>query len=89
MNATTPRWLRALAVGLLGASSPSIAACHAECNAMDAEGVGDCDFGLGYARREGLADCACGPVIGCTCEGEDCGELFVSYADCADTLRLE
>lgn len=82
--------LRAAACGLLlSGSTPSIAACSAECNAMDATGHGECGFGLGYARAVSAEDCFCWPVIGCECEGEDCGELFLSYAECAESVELE
>ena len=88
--ASTPRWLRALAVGmLLATAAPPMTGCDAECNDMDATGTGECTFGLGYARRTSVEDCFCAPVIGCECEGEDCDELFVSYAECAETLVLE
>ncbi len=55
-------------------------ACDADCDAMDAVGVGLCDGWFGYAWNG--SDCA--GISGCSCEGADCSALYSSYEACVD-----
>lgn len=49
------------------------------CAPVHARGVGDCGVTFGYAY-DGFR--ACSPVVGCSCEGPDCGRLNASMSDC-------
>lgn len=90
-RATTTSICRGLLAACLALLPPSLGGasltgCGFDCNVMDAEGVGTCTRGLGYAREPSLTDCGCGPVIGCSCEGADCNELFARHAECTESL---
>ncbi len=49
------------------------------CDAQDARGVGSCEPHLG-ARWNGVG---CEILWGCSCEGEDCNEIWPTFEDCA------
>lgn len=48
------------------------------CAPVAAVAVGPCEFSLGW-RWDGVA---CGMLLGCSCEGPNCGALAASEADC-------
>ncbi len=56
------------------ASSPS------GCEAQRVRGEGACDMTLGWAWD----GAACAPISGCTCVGDDCGELAEDEGACLD-----
>lgn len=83
------RVLRLTLVGTLLVTPPvGIHGCAGDCNEMDVRGVGECKVALGYARTP-LPSCSCEPVIGCQCQGSDCGQLFASFAECVDTVEFQ
>jgi hypothetical protein len=54
------------------------------CAPSDAVGVGDCNYFLGW----GWDGSKCLGVVGCLCQGSDCGMLLGSYDDCHTTFSL-
>ena len=86
---TWPPLRVALLAFIAATAPPALSSCAADCNAMDATGEGSCDTGLGYARALFRLDCACEPIVGCECLGSDCDRLFLSYEECASSIRLE
>lgn len=70
----------------LGACKSSTPICSPSaprgCAVSDAVGVGDCNDFLGWAW-DGTA---CIAVVGCLCQGSDCGTLLVSSFDCVSTF---
>ncbi|MFW5966595.1 MAG: hypothetical protein ACOCV2_03705 [Persicimonas sp.] len=54
-----------------------------DCDPQEARGVGMCQMFLGYVW-DGEE---CKGVSGCSCEGDDCDDLFGSFEDCEEAYR--
>lgn len=52
--------------------------CRCACEPQDAEATGLCEAILGWAWD----GARCHQLVGCSCVGEDCGELFASESEC-------
>ena len=58
--------------------------CSPECAAMDARGEGPCLAFFGYAWNGN----ECVGLGGCTCEGDDCDQLFDSIEACDKAYEM-
>lgn len=76
-----PRGFAGFVVGVVVALITGEGCRENECLVQDAAPVGDCEDFIGFR----VSPCnSCDAINGCSCEGDDCLEIFASRDDCEE-----